>query len=80
MKKENIIAAIKSQVDMEGGIIFVDDVWVNNSDDFEGEDLEVSSISVVDGEYGVYVGCDNDFFILNELDIAELEELYDAIF
>lgn len=75
---DKIISTINSEekkfIDLEGC-----DVWLNNSDNNEGECFEVWGVGINKfGVYGVCVG-DNDFFAFDELDNEELEMIYELV-
>lgn len=53
-------------------------IWLNNSNNFEGEDMECYGIGYQSNKLGVFCGYD-DFFSFDELDDYEIEEIYDAI-
>lgn len=44
MEREEIISAIKKNVARCDGICFTEDLWINNSEDFLGEDLKVDYV------------------------------------
>ena len=82
MERDFILGEITNAVNLtENGFIDVEgcDLWFNNSNNCEGEDLEVWGIGVNKfGVYGVCVG-DNDFFAFDELTDDELEDIYEII-
>lgn len=69
MKRENIIKAIEKQVDFES-MIYVDGDVLDN---------DITSVTSKNGVYGVYIGYDNDFIPLNQLDTDLLASIYEAI-
>lgn len=88
MKREKCIEKIGSMIESENKKYGLDakatfdaedlDVWVNNSDDANGEDLQVGGIGYSDGKFGVFV-CDDDFFPFEELSDTEIEDICETM-
>ena len=73
MERKEIISAIESNVAKCNGMCFVEDLWINNSDNNEGEDFEVER---VEADRVVLV---DDYYTFDELSDEELERVLDAV-
>ena len=73
MERKEIISAIKKNVARCGGACFTDDLWINNSDDFEGEDFEVEYVA------DDRVVFPDDYYTFDELSDEDLERVLDAV-
>jgi hypothetical protein len=54
------------------------DIWVNDSGDCDGEDLQVYAIGYENNVFGVFVG-NSDFFPFDELTDNEIERIYESL-
>ena len=73
MKRKEIISTIESNVVKCNGMCFVEDLWINNSDNNEGEDFEVER---VEADRVVLV---DDYYTFDELSDEYLERVLDAV-
>ena len=73
MNRKEIISAIEKNVAKCNGMCFTEDLWINNSDNGEGEDFEVER---VEADRVVLV---DDYYTFDELSDEELERVLDAV-
>lgn len=75
--RENMIAALKELVSMYGERLNVEiyDLWLNNSDNGEGEDILVSAIT----DKGLEMA-DGDFWEYDQLDDEDLEMILEEVY
>ena len=73
MKRKEIISAIEKNVARCNGMCFTEDLWINNSDNNEGEDFEVER---VEADRVVLV---DDYYTFDELSDEDLERVLDAV-
>lgn len=71
---------IKSKTSIGLPLVVEDlDIWVNNSDDDNGEYFKVYGIGQnEDDEFGVFVG-EDDFFSFDELTQEEVERIFELL-
>lgn len=53
------------------------DIWLNNSDNNEGEDFQVYAIGYEGDKFGLFVG-EDDFWGFDELSDEEIEMVYES--
>ena len=73
MERKEIISAIESNVAKCNGMCFVEDLWINNSDNNEGEDFEVDHVEAD------RVVLSDDYYTFDELSDEDLERVLDAV-
>ena len=73
MERKEIISAIEKNVARCNGMCFTEDLWINNGDDFDGEDFEVDH---VEADRVVLV---DDYYTFDELSDEELGRVLDAV-
>ena len=73
MERKEIISAIEKNVARCNGICFTEGLWINNGDDFDGEDFEVDH---VEADRVVLV---DDYYTFDELSDEELGRVLDAV-
>ena len=78
MKRVDYISALTKACMSNGDNISVNDCWVNDSNDFDGEDIQVESLEFNGADFVVNLA-NGDMFSLDELTDLEIERLYEDI-
>lgn len=73
MERKEIISAIEKNVSKCNGMCFTEDLWINNSNNFEGEDFEVNHVEAN------RIVLTDDYYTFDELTDDELERVLDAV-
>lgn len=73
MERKEIISAIEKNVAKCNGMCFTEDLWINNSNNFEGEDFEVNHVEAN------RIVLTDDYYTFDELTDDELERVLDAV-
>lgn len=73
MERKEIISAIEKNVAKCNGMCFTEDLWINNSNNFEGEDFEVNYVEAN------RIVLTDDYYTFDELTDDELEHVLDAV-
>ena len=73
MERKEIISAIEKNVARCNGMCFTEDLWINNGDDFDGEDFEVDHVEAD------RVVLADDYYTFDELSDEELGRVLDAV-
>lgn len=73
MTRKEIISAIEKNVARCDGMCFTEDLWINNSDNSEGEDFEIDHVEAD------RVVLTDDYYTFDELSDEELERVLDAV-
>ena len=80
-ERQRLIAAIRNAIDnAPGHRVDFDDFWLNNSNNAEGEDINVTAVGYSGDQLGLYME-DGDFWLIEDLSADEmrlcLEQLHD---
>ena len=77
MEREEIISAIKKNVTRCDGACFTEDLYINNDEDFWGEDLMVEHVEtdrvILEDDWHTF------YYKFDELSDEELEHVLDAV-
>ena len=73
MERKEIISSIKKKVEKCNGMCFTEGLWINNSENCEGEDFEVEHVEAD------RVVLTDDYYTFDELSDEELERVLDAV-
>ena len=77
MEREEIISAIKKNVERCDGVCFTEDLWINSGEDFLGEDLKVDYVGadrvVLEDDWHTF------YYTFDDLSDEELERVLNAV-
>lgn len=73
MERKEIISSIKKKVEKCNGMCFTEGLWINNSENCEGEDFEVEHVEAD------RVVLTDDYYTFDELSDEELERVLNAV-
>ena len=73
MERKEIISSIKKNVERCNGMCFTEGLWINNSENCEGEDFEVEHVEAD------RVVLTDDYYTFDELSDEELERVLNAV-
>lgn len=73
MERKEIISSIKKNVERCNGMCFTEWLWINNSENCEGEDFEVEHVEAD------RVVLTDDYYTFDELSDEELERVLNAV-